>query len=225
MERVISSDRAISAEVPECIKLNKHLGLAYSSINTSTMRCFADKVYAYALADTENHDRLRITYVTRKPPRCLDSEVETSLLQHIQSMPDVELHVVDFAKMTFHEQIRQVAHTDILIGVHGNGLSHLLFLPPNSSVIELFPPDNHHLDYRVFAATRGLDYYGILYGENRFIEEKEAYELGSYGSPGKPLLKVNDTLIYQAIDQHRVNYSPLQEARMRAQLVQKTTTR
>ena len=34
-------------------------------------------------------------------------------------------------------QIRMYANTDILIGLHGAGLTNIIFMPPNSLVVEL----------------------------------------------------------------------------------------
>jgi len=45
---------------------------------------------------------------------------------------------VEFTHETdFRQQLRIIQDTDILIGIHGAGLTHLLFLPDWSSVFEL----------------------------------------------------------------------------------------
>jgi len=45
--------------------------------------------------------------------------------------------------MTCHAcQIRAVAQADVLIGVHGAGLSNMLYMRPNSAVVELAPYGN-----------------------------------------------------------------------------------
>ncbi len=51
----------------------------------------------------------------------------------------LELCVVDFAKLSFHEQVETMARTRVLIGIHGAGLVNTLFLPEHASVIELLP--------------------------------------------------------------------------------------
>ena len=39
--------------------------------------------------------------------------------------------------MPFLEQLRLTHNTDVLIGMHGSGLTHLLFLPDWASVFEM----------------------------------------------------------------------------------------
>lgn len=45
--------------------------------------------------------------------------------------------------MTSHaSQVRHFFHTDVLIGVHGAGLANMLYMKPNSAVVELGPYGN-----------------------------------------------------------------------------------
>lgn len=46
---------------------------------------------------------------------------------------------VQLEKLSMVDQLELIAKTDILIGMHGAGLSHILYLPDSSGVIELFP--------------------------------------------------------------------------------------
>ncbi len=49
----------------------------------------------------------------------------------------------DVAMMTCHAcQVRVFAETDVLIGVHGAGLANMLYMKPNSAVVELGPYGN-----------------------------------------------------------------------------------
>ena len=42
-------------------------------------------------------------------------------------------------KLSMQDQLKVISHTDILIGMHGAGLTHTLFLPPTAGVIEFIP--------------------------------------------------------------------------------------
>ena len=42
--------------------------------------------------------------------------------------------------MDFEQQLQSVESINIFVGVHGAGLTHLLFLPQNSSIIEIMIP-------------------------------------------------------------------------------------
>ncbi|KAJ6505732.1 hypothetical protein C8R47DRAFT_1066629 [Mycena vitilis] len=61
-----------------------------------------------------------------------------------------ELVVVEAEKLSKDEQIRIAARTTILLGVHGNGLTHLVMMPPTrvSTVIEMFYPGGFAHDYQ-----------------------------------------------------------------------------
>jgi len=67
---------------------------------------------------------------------------------------------VQLERLDFHDQIELISRTDMLIGMHGAGLSHILYLPQTSGVIELFPayvsPGNAH--FRSMAKWRRLRY-------------------------------------------------------------------
>jgi Glycosyltransferase 61 len=203
LEKAVISDRGISAFDPTCKRFNKHLGVALRSIDPEKMQSFADRVHAYAKTEPKSASQLHVTYVKRLPPRCLMESIERSLLEKISALPDVALQAVDFAQMSFCEQIRTVAQTDVLIGVHGNGLSHILFLPSGACVIELFPENFHLYDYRFFAEARGIDYYGILYRSAEFLERARAYEIGTYSTVNKPIDALDIDLVLSAIRSRR----------------------
>ncbi|KAL8604096.1 hypothetical protein ACOMHN_047308 [Nucella lapillus] len=57
-------------------------------------------------------------------------------------------------------QLELIAETDVLVGMHGAGLSHTLFLPSHGGLLELYPtywPQNNR-HFRSMAAWRGLHY-------------------------------------------------------------------
>lgn len=204
LDRTLISDRAISYLDPQCKVVNKLLGAALPDIDPKIMQSFADAVHNYANTQRiEPTDQLRITYIKRSPPRCLSESVERRLIEALGTLPNVELQVKDFASISFFDQIYIIGNTDVLISVHGNGLSHLLFLPNTSCVMEIFPPNNHHLDYHLFADARGIDYYGILYKERAFIERNRAYSIGAYGAPNSGIDELDIDLILSAIESRR----------------------
>lgn len=51
----------------------------------------------------------------------------------------LRIRVIDFARLPIFEQIELVSQTDILMGVHGAGLAHLLFTPKHAVTIEIRP--------------------------------------------------------------------------------------
>ncbi|MCJ1360655.1 MAG: hypothetical protein MMC33_010664 [Icmadophila ericetorum] len=56
------------------------------------------------------------------------------------NMKGVEISIRhDFGALSFEEQINVAANSDIMIGPHGAGMTHVLFLKPQSVLIELIP--------------------------------------------------------------------------------------
>lgn len=179
-DRAVTSDRALTSLEPECGRLNKMLAVARFDLSQEAIGHLADRVHAYANTVFEKTDVLRVTYLKRPFPRALSADLEASLLQSISMLGNIALKVVDFAKISFQEQIHTIGNTDVLISVHGNGLSHVLYLPGHAGVIEIFPPNSHALDYRLFGEARGLEYLGIM-SKGPVLNSKDAYELGAFG--------------------------------------------
>ena len=62
----------------------------------------------------------------------------------------IEVERIYLEQMNIKEQYLKMNNIDILIGVHGAGLTHLLFLNTNSIVIEIMNPSktgNNHYKY------------------------------------------------------------------------------
>ncbi len=103
--------------------------------------------------------RPRVIYVKRHPPRCLSAESEAKLLAWLDAR--FQLQTADFAQMSWSEQVVASASSDVMIGVHGNGLTNLLWIEPGGVVIELFPDGFHQYDYQMYSELAGLHYYGL----------------------------------------------------------------
>ena len=54
--------------------------------------------------------------------------------------PDYQLDIVSFEAMSFSEQLRSVARTDLFVAIHGAGNMHAMFLPTGATFHEYFPP-------------------------------------------------------------------------------------
>ncbi|KAH3884946.1 hypothetical protein DPMN_008932 [Dreissena polymorpha] len=67
---------------------------------------------------------------------------------------------VQLDRLGMDEQLELISRTDILIGMHGAGLTHILYLPKTAGVIEFFPsymsPGNSH--FRAMARWRRIKY-------------------------------------------------------------------
>ena len=74
-------------------------------------------------------------------------------------MKGVEINVRhDFGTLSFEEQIGVAAESDVMIGPHGAGMTHIMFLKPHSVLIELIPNGWADPGYRNLAIFSGKTY-------------------------------------------------------------------
>jgi len=74
-----------------------------------------------------------------------------------------ELNVVKAEQMTRDDQIKTFGRTSILLGVHGNGLTHLVLMArsPITTVIEMFYPPGFAHDYEWTSKALGMKHFGV----------------------------------------------------------------
>lgn len=115
--------------------------------------------------------RVRVLFIWRRDyvahPRRPDGGVvrkiqnERELLNHLQSKYKVlSVKGVQIDQFEMRDQLRMMASTDLLIGMHGAGLTHALFIPRHSGLIELYPNywSSANVHFRSIARWRGLQY-------------------------------------------------------------------
>ncbi|KAF8756742.1 hypothetical protein RHS01_04543 [Rhizoctonia solani] len=109
-----------------------------------------------------------ITYVSRQGwgRRMLREKDHLGLvkaLRDLEAKYGYEVNIVKLDKMSRDEQIRLVGRTTILMGVHGNGLTSLLWMLPTarSTVIEFFYPGGFAFDYEYTTRALGMAHYGF----------------------------------------------------------------
>jgi glycoprotein 2-beta-D-xylosyltransferase len=125
--------------------------------------------------ETPRHRRVRVTIVFRRDhqahPRNATGAVrrkianEAALLAGIRRSAlsnRLAVRGVVLERLSMADQLRLVSATDVLVGMHGAGLTHTLFLPSGAALVELFPayhsPATRY--FRRMAECRGLFYQG-----------------------------------------------------------------
>ncbi|TLS29756.1 hypothetical protein PpBr36_00830 [Pyricularia pennisetigena] len=82
-----------------------------------------------------------------------------------RAYPDVEIRSIDLASLSFVDQIRLVrSETNILVGVHGAGLTHTMFLRGGreggeKAVVEIQPDEMSYKGFRNLAYMLGHKYF------------------------------------------------------------------
>ncbi|RZJ87842.1 MAG: glycosyltransferase family 61 protein, partial [Hymenobacter sp.] len=66
-----------------------------------------------------------------------------------------------FEKMSFLEQVQLMRETKVFLGVHGAGMTNMLFLQPDTAVIELLNEEHGDLCYFRLASCISLPYFWI----------------------------------------------------------------
>lgn len=113
---------------------------------------------------SKNDSKIRIIFLKRetKHRRVLNQEelIERleQKLKEVRQNDQVEIKSIDFNhRMSFMEQIKISSRTDILIGIHGAGLTHTLFQPDYGVLFELYNCEDESC-YKDLARLRGTHY-------------------------------------------------------------------
>lgn len=197
-EKAITSDRSMEIFRKEPYYTERMLGGYFQLLKKENLDHLASCVWQYCKASRSISHKPMITYVKRASSRVLTSDCEQKLLEKINELSNFEYQIVDFAALSFQEQIQVVANTDILLGVHGNGFSHTLFLPSGATVIELFPENSFRVEYRIIAKARDLNYFGWI-DQNGWIDDKTAETLGCHGKIEVQELKTDVNAIIELL--------------------------
>ncbi|KAJ7233719.1 hypothetical protein B0H12DRAFT_1143502 [Mycena haematopus] len=111
-----------------------------------------------------------ITYISRQSAgqRKLTPESHEGLIRELQDLiirkgGKWELNVVEAEKLSKDEQLQIAARTTVLLGVHGNGLTHLVMMQPTriSTVIEMFIPGGFAHDYQWTTRALGMKHFAV----------------------------------------------------------------
>ena len=187
MPSVLFSSRLQAFKEPEHMRLNKMLGPNWQEISSEKIEKLKSIILSsYQIPVQEAPSQyLRVTYLKRSPPRCLIPRIENRLLYSIQLMR-TQLKIVDLAAIPYEEQLKVIANTDVLISVHGNGLSHIPFLPKGATVIEFFSPDSFTWDYCMLARIKGADYWGTN-ASNWWVTSETPFSFSPFGNVSTPI--------------------------------------
>lgn len=122
--------------------------------------------------------KLRVTFLSRgtKYRKVLN---EDELIARISLNKGYKVKRVIFGRqISFRDQLRITRNTEIFIGMHGAGLTHLLFLPKWATLFELYNCEDPNC-YKDLARLRGVNY--VTWQNSSLIESVDAgYEDGDH---------------------------------------------
>lgn len=131
------------------------------------IRVFSQRVYEHFGINyqKERESEVVVTFIDRTQTRKLvdqDAILEALTLQNLK----IDLRAVDLASLSFPEQIKVIRATDVLVGVHGAGMTHAMFLKEGSAVVEILPAEVFHKGFRNLAVMMGHTYLSMHAKEN-----------------------------------------------------------
>lgn len=113
--------------------------------------------------------RLNVTIIQRKGSRQLmglDTHLLSAMNKRFSSVADIRL--VDFAAVPFREQIVLARDTDVLVGMHGAGLTHAMFMEEGrGALVEVQPDRLCHVGFRNLARVTRQAYF--IAGANKVV--------------------------------------------------------
>ena len=119
------------------------------------LNCSSVSLLLISRRDYITHARNPTAVVRRKIAN--EQELESALRTR---NPNFRIRSVQLEKLTFHQQLALVASSDLMVGMHGAGLTHAMFLPDRSGLVELVPgklgAGNRH--FQAIARWRGIEY-------------------------------------------------------------------
>lgn len=136
-------------------------------------------------ASLPSSHKIRVTLLSRgtKFRRTLN---EAELVTRLEDTGRYEVRLAAFSHaVPFVSQLHIVANTDILVGIHGAGLTHSLFLPSWAAVFELYHCEDRGC-YSDLARLRGLKYATWEDESKVFMEEGEEGGVGAAAVVGLP---------------------------------------
>ncbi|XP_076388941.1 EGF-domain O-GlcNAc transferase isoform X2 [Megachile rotundata] len=104
------------------------------------------------------NQRIRVTLLSRDTQyrRILN---EDELVKALKENPEYKVRKVVYnKKVTFKKQLEITRNSDIFIGIHGAGLTHLMFLPDWAAVFEIYNCEDPGC-YKDLARLRGVKYF------------------------------------------------------------------
>lgn len=115
-------------QIPLHDQINNKLRITFLSRQTKYRRILNENELVNALEQNQNYSVKHVNF-----DRLLYYFIDLSFLFCLTF-----IFVYFFRNMKFVDQLEISRNTDILIGIHGAGLTHLLFLPDWATIFELF---------------------------------------------------------------------------------------
>nr|XP_022914214.1 EGF domain-specific O-linked N-acetylglucosamine transferase isoform X1 [Onthophagus taurus] len=117
------------------------------------------------------NDKVRITFLSRDTTyRKINNENE--LIKALENIEEYEVRKVVYNRnIEFKKQLEISRNSDVFIGIHGAGLTHLMFLPDWAAIFEIYNCEDPNC-YKDLARLRGVKYF-TWENQDKLIQQDE----------------------------------------------------
>ncbi|TLD34241.1 hypothetical protein PspLS_01566 [Pyricularia sp. CBS 133598] len=141
--------------------------------DNTMLRVFVQRVFDFYKMPRRRErapgSRVLVSVIVRKGSRHLlglDTHLFAAVKTKLGNVAD--LRMVDFEGMPFREQVRVARDSDVLVGMHGAGLTHAMFMEEGrGALVEIQPDRLCHWGFRNLAKMTGQKYF--VAGASRVI--------------------------------------------------------
>jgi len=106
-----------------------------------------------------------VTIVERKKNyHILNLKEVSATLKMVFGEKGADIRVVILEELSAGDQIRTIAQSQVLVGLHGNGLTWTAVLPPGAALIEIWPRNPYNGNYPRFARLSDVFYAKVGHG-------------------------------------------------------------
>lgn len=132
----------------------KQFDIPYQS--NSNVNCQSLNIFFLVRHNYVAHPRNPTGKVTRQLPN--EKEVLNQLKNKFAQHSNINFTSNHFEEFPFVEQLKTIVETDVFVGIHGAGLTHVVFLKNNRILIELTPPKRTGYHFSALAAMHHTNY-------------------------------------------------------------------
>ena len=119
-----------------------------------------------------------VVLAKRKEPETRIWENVEDLALELRTGYGMRVEVVSLGELPFPQQVSTISAADVLVGITGSDLVNLMFLPPQGSVIEIFPSLDHQgvfiPELGNMAKMLGKNHFSFVSDGNITVDEGEA---------------------------------------------------
>ncbi|KZT19009.1 hypothetical protein NEOLEDRAFT_1142654 [Neolentinus lepideus HHB14362 ss-1] len=194
LERVLLADRSAAMKSYNYLRTQRTASVPFALPGSphwwATIR-HSVVLFSGFRPEMQEKDKYVITYISRQEwgRRMLIQRDHERLVEELYKLRDTygyEVNVVSTEKLSRVEQLQLAGRTTIMMGVHGNGLTSLVWMQPTrrSTVMEFFFPGGFAHDYEWTTRALGMVHFGF-WGDRSFTRPdvpQVAYPPGFQGN-------------------------------------------